>query len=121
MESPPYEKQGQPLGTSIHVKGYWVIYEYLFLFVPPPDQNITIVKLPNGVNCLGFNAIDMADAFHISPGDLILDNQLGSLSVRWEPGVPGPAASRATNYIFGLPLRGDIIAPVSHAPIQGSA
>jgi hypothetical protein len=121
MENPPYEKQGQPLDPSTDVKGYWVIHEYLFLFLPPPDQKITIVKLPSGVNCLGFNVIDMAASFQITPGDLILNNQLGSLSVRWESGVPGPAATSATNYIFGLPLRGEIMAPVNHAPIRGSA
>jgi hypothetical protein len=104
MEAPPYEKKGRPLDASTNVKGYWIIYEYLFLFVPPPDQIITIVKLRSGVNCLGFNVVDMANAFQIPPGDLILNNQLGSLSVRWEAGVPGPAATSATNYIFGLPL-----------------
>ena len=119
MESPPYEKQGEALDATTNVKGSWIIHEYLFLFTPPPDQKIMTLKLPNGINCLGFNLIDLASALQISPGDLILNNRLGSLSVRWELGAPGPGATRATNYIFGLPLRDEIMAPVNSAPIRG--
>jgi hypothetical protein len=120
MESPPYEQQGQPLDPSLGVNGEWVLHACIFLFLPPPEQNLLQLKLPDGQGCLGFNVVHLAHGLQMLPSDLLLNNRIRSLSVRWEPGTVGKGATRTTNYIFELPNGAGICAPVSSAPIAGS-
>ena len=127
MISPPYDQQGKPLDSSLAVKGWWVEYGYIFLFLPPPNQGFMQLHLPTGKGCFGFNAADLADAFtaagpiQMSQDDLLLNNQVGSLSVREEPGKITPGATRAVDFIFGLPYCAEVRAPVKIAPTAGSA
>jgi hypothetical protein len=127
MNTATYDQHGKPLDPSLGVKGWWVEYEHVFLFLPPPDQSFTQLNLPTGESCFGFNATDLANAFTAAgpismlPGDLILNNQIGSLSVREEPGSLTPGATRAVDFIFGLPYGAEVRAPVKIAPIAGSA
>lgn len=127
VPSTPYDQQGKPLESSLGVNGWWVEYGHVFLFLPPPSQKFTHLKLPTGESCFGFNAAALADAFAaagpvpMSPSDLLLNNQMGSLSVREEPGTLTPGATRAVDFIFGLPYGAEVRAPVKIAPIAGSA
>jgi hypothetical protein len=127
VTSPPYEQQGKPLDSSLGVIGWWVEYGYIFLFLPPPNQIFTEVKLETGERCFGINAAELADAFtkagpfQVSSSDLILNNELGSLSVREEPGMITPGATRAVDFVFGLPYGAQVRAPMKSAPIAGSA
>jgi hypothetical protein len=97
------------------------------LFLPPPDQPFTQLDLPAGGSCFGFNATDLAGAFtaagpmSASPSDLILNNQIGGLSVGEKPGTLTAGATRAVDFIFGLPYGAEVLAPVKIAPIAGSA
>jgi hypothetical protein len=121
MESPPYDGQGKPLDASLGVNGDWVINGYIFLFIPPPDQELLQLVLPTGEGCFGFNVVALAGKFQIPPGDLLLNNRLHALSVRWEDAPLGKGATRTINYIFGLPFGAEVSATVSSAPIGGSA
>jgi hypothetical protein len=122
VDPPPYEQQGQPLDPSLGVNGEWVIYEFIFLFLPPPEQNLMQLSLPDGKVCLGFNAAHLARGLEMMhPSDLLLNNRIRSLSVRFEPGVLGRGATRTTDYIFELPSGIGIRAPVSSFSIAGSA
>ena len=121
MISPPYEQQGTQLDPALNVKGEWVIYEYIFLFIPPPDQNLLELKLPTGEHCFGFNAVDLAKGLQMSPSDLLINNRIGGLSVRWETGIPSKGATRAIDYIFSGPFGSEVRATVNIAPIGGSA
>ena len=83
MESPSYERQGQPLDPSLGVNAEWVIYEFIFLFLPPPERSLMQLGLPDGQVCLGFNAVHLAHASRMmEPSDLLFNNRIYSLSVR---------------------------------------
>lgn len=127
MTSPPYDQQGKPLDSSLGVKGWWVEYGYIFVFLPPPNQKFMELHLPTGERCFGINAADLADAFtaagplQMSQGDLLLNNQIGSLSFREEPGEITPGATRAVDFIFRLPYGAEVRAPVKIGRIAGTA
>jgi hypothetical protein len=116
-ESPPYERQGEPLDASLGINGEWVIYAYIFLFLPPPHQKLTQLKLPTGENCFGFNAHDLAGAFNMDAATLLLNNRIKSVGVRWEPGIPALGAARCINFIFYMGPFGQVSAPVQVAPM----
>jgi len=63
MTSSPYDQQGTALDTALGVQGWWVQYAYIFLFLPPPDQAFTEIRIPTGERCFGFNAIELAVSF----------------------------------------------------------
>jgi hypothetical protein len=111
VTSTPYDRQGMPLETSLGVNGWWVEYGYVFLFAPPPNQRFTQLKLPTGESCFGFNVADLADAFAaagplpMSPSDLLLNNQIGSLSFREEPGTLTPPRYRCCGFHFQAAVR----------------
>jgi hypothetical protein len=121
MADPPYNRQGTPLDPKHGIRGWWVEYAHVFLFAPPPDSKSTQLKIDSGENCIGLNVVELATAFGIPPGDLILNNQIGSLFMRWEPGIPAPGAARAANYFFGLQIGGEVLVPIQIATIAGRA
>lgn len=116
-------KQGDKLDVAFGLqKAWWVIYPRIFLFLPPPDQQYSELKLSDGSICFGFNANNIAAH---SGGDatlLLLNNQIGSLSAREEPGEITKGANRAINVIFSLHPNGDFLcAPVKVGKIRGTA
>ena len=121
MASPPYEQQGQPLGDALGVKGEWVEYAHVFLFLPPPDQPFTQIGI-DGQACFGFNAHALAANLQTNASDLILNNRLGNLSIRWEEITPGRGATKAFKYFFLLqPFGSEAVATINVAPIGGHA
>jgi hypothetical protein len=121
MADPPYDRQGTLLDPKYGIQGWWVEYAHVFLFAPPPNAKFTPLKIDSGENCIGLSAVELASAFGIPPSDLVLNNQIGSLFMRWEPGVPSTGATRAINYFFRLPISGEVCAPIQIATVAGRA
>jgi len=113
VTSPLYEQQGKPLDSILVVKGWWVEYGHVSLFVPPFDQDFTPPQQLFRLQCHKLSdAFTVVGSFHVSTRELLLNNQIGGLSVRGEPGVPTPGATHAGDVIFGLPYGAEVRAPV---------
>jgi hypothetical protein len=121
MAVPPYERQGQPLNEALGVKGEWVEFAHVFLFLPPPEQSFTQIGMA-GQACFGFNAHVLAENLQTNASDLILNNRLGNLAIRWEETTPSRGAAKTFKYFFLLqPFGAEAVATVSTAPIGGHA
>jgi hypothetical protein len=119
MESIPTGKQGDQFEPSPGVRAQWVTYAETFLFVPPPDEKLMIIALPEGKKCVGFSVADLAKSFGISPSDVMLNNQNADLNVKRET-MTTAGAMHSTRYTFAIPFHGRVFVIVHGAPIAGS-
>jgi hypothetical protein len=124
--SPP--KQGDALDPLLgFAKAWWVDYPRIFIFVPPPDQRNSEAKLPTGGSAVGINAVELAKAFTAAgpldqnASDVVMNNQIGSLTVREQAGAITPGATSAIDFVFSGPFGSEVIVPVKFAPIGGRA
>jgi hypothetical protein len=116
-----YLEQGKEFNLENGSNAFWIDHEHIFLYIPPPDGDITTSTLQSGKICLGFNVYKLSLMFLIQPVDLLLNNQLGVLTFRTEYVAPEPPAHTTAHFIFGLPSRANVLVSVSAITIAGSA
>lgn len=116
-----YAEQGKEFSLENGSKAFWIDHEYIFLYIPPPDGDITTSTLKSGKICLGFNVHKLSLLFLIKPRDLLLNNQLGALTFRTEYVAAEPPAHTTAHFIFGLPSHATVLVSVSAVTIAGSA
>lgn len=115
-------KQGDGLDPKFGIRGWWVVYPTVFLFVPPPEGIHTELPVPGSAgSAIGFNIVEMASAFGGDASALALNNQIGALTVYVRAGELMSGIEQAVDYVFGLPTGQEIVAPVKTAVIKGSA
>lgn len=105
------------------VRGFWVIPQDTFLYSGHVDDKMLTITLPSGETCHGFSVEVVSKAFGISPGDLLINNQIGNLAVH-KVDFPTDGIVKSTSYIFALSLGGvtsEITTVVHRAPVAGRA
>jgi hypothetical protein len=106
---PPYPGQGSPLPEETPYDGEWVIEGEVFIFrTDPPGalgESAGIMR-PDGTECDGFDADDLAEQLQVSTAKLFDLNRRGLLFVEYRDKSLLPGTVRMREFDFKTPARG---------------
>jgi hypothetical protein len=76
-------KQGDEFEPAPGIRGWWITYADIFLY-DGDNRNLMLFEMDSTTRCWGFSAEELAKQFGMDVGLLLLNNQIGALTVHVE-------------------------------------
>ena len=77
------DKQGDEFEPAPGIKRWWITYADIFLY-DGDNRNLMLFEMDSPTRCWGFSAKELAKQFGMDFGLLLLNNQIGALTVQVE-------------------------------------
>ena len=107
----PMGKQGDQFEPAPGIRGWWVVYADIFLY-DGDNRNLMLFELDSATRCLGFSAQELAKQFGMDAGLLLLNNQIGALTVQVE-NMPAIGTNKRVLHTFEMPMHNPVRVIVS--------
>ena len=102
----PMGKQGDEFEPAPGVRGWWIIYADIFLH-DGDNRNLMLFELDSTTRCWGFSAQELAKQFGMDAGLLLLNNQIGALTVQVE-NMPTVGTTKRVLHTFEIPMHSPV-------------
>jgi hypothetical protein len=102
----PMGKQGDEFEPAPGIRGWWIIYADIFLY-DGDNRNLMLIEIDSTTQCWGFSAQELAKQFHMDAGLLLLNNQIGALTVQVE-NMPTVGTTKRVLHTFEIPMHGRV-------------
>jgi hypothetical protein len=102
----PMGKQGDEFGPAPGIRGWWIIYPDIFLH-DGDSRNLMLFESDSTTRCWGFSAQELAKQFGMNAGLLLLNNQIGALTVRVE-NMPTIGTTKRVLHTFEIPMHSPV-------------
>lgn len=102
------------------IRGWWLVPNETFAFLPPPENQLMRIRLPSGEACYGFDVNLIASQFGMDAGTLILNAQIGALTITTRV-LPTIGTQKRIEYVFEIPMHDAVTAIVHVMPPAGTA
>ena len=102
----PMGKQGDEFEPAPGIRGWWIIYADIFLY-DGDNRNLVLIEIDLTTQCWGFSAQELAKQFHMDAGLLLLNNQIGALTVHVE-NMPTVGTTERVLHTFEIPMHGRV-------------
>jgi hypothetical protein len=102
----PMDKQGDEFEPAPGIRGWWITYADIFLY-DGDNRNLMLFEMDSPTRCWGFSAKELAKQFGMDVGLLLLNNQIGALTVQVE-NMPTIGATKHVLHTFEIPMHGPV-------------
>ena len=102
----PMGKQGDQFEPAPGIRGWWIIYAYIFLY-DGDDRNLMLFEMDSTTRCWGFSAQELAKQFDMDAGLLVLNNQIGALTVQVE-NMLAIGTTKRVLHTFEIPMHSPV-------------
>jgi hypothetical protein len=102
----PMGKQGDEFEPAPGIRGWWIIYANIFLY-DGDNRNLMLFEMDSTTRCWGFSAQELAKQFGMDAGLLLLNNQIGALTVQVE-NMPTIGTTKRVLHTFEIPMHSPV-------------
>ena len=102
----PKGKQGDEFEPAPGIRGWWIIYADIFLY-DGDNGNLMLFEMDSTTRCWGFSAEELAKRFRMDVGLLLLNNQIGAITVQVE-NMPTIGTTKRVLHTFEIPMHGPV-------------
>ena len=102
----PMDKQGDEFEPAPGIRGWWITYADIFLY-DGDNRNLMLFEMDSTTRCWGFSAEELAKQFGMGVGLLLLNNQIGALTVQIET-MPTIGTTERVLHTFEIPMHGAV-------------
>jgi hypothetical protein len=102
----PMGKQGDEFEPAPRIRGWWIIYADIFLY-DGDNRELMVIEMDSTSQCWGFSAQELAKQFRMHAGLLLLNNQIGALTVKVE-NMPTMGTTKRVLHTFEIPMHGHV-------------
>ena len=102
----PMGKQGDEFEPAPGIRGWWIIYADIFLY-DGDNPNLMLIETDSTTWCWGFSAQELAKQFRMDAGLLLLNNQIGALTVQVE-NMPTIGTTKRVLHTFEIPMHSPV-------------
>jgi len=88
------------------IREWWIIYANIFLY-DGDNRNLMLFEMDSTTRCRGFSAQELAKQFGIGAGLLLLNNQIGALTVQVE-NMPTIGTTKRVLHTFEIPMHSPV-------------
>jgi hypothetical protein len=99
-------KQGDEFEPAPGIRGWWITYADIFLY-DGDNRNLMLLEMDSTTWCWGFSAQELAKQFRMDAGLLLLNNQIGALTVQVE-NMPTVGTTKRVLHTFEIPMHGSV-------------